>query len=119
VLEALHMTPEDLSALLSSLGDTPDAVAETLRREGCQGRPFNPWFCPVSVFLGKRTGLRAAARALRCDVEPPAGGFVCCETPAPVRLFMGGFDRGEYPDLQLSKSTVTPPTTQPPSGGVP
>jgi hypothetical protein len=103
------MTPEDLSALLSSLGDTPDAVAETLRREGCAGTRGHPWSCPVSVFLVKKTGYRAGARALRCDVEPPAAVPVSCETPMPVRLFMGYLDRGDrYGDLQLSKSTVSP-----------
>jgi hypothetical protein len=113
------VTPEGLAALLSSLGDTPDAVAETLRREGCGGTRGHCWGCPVSLFLRKRTGLRAGARALRCDVEPPGTEPVSCETPMPVRLFVRLFDLGEYPDLQLSISTVPPRTTPPPPGGVP
>lgn len=102
------MTAEALSGLLAALGDDPDAVAESLRREGCVGTRGHPWSCPVALFLRKRTGLRCGARALRCSWEPGGGEIVYCDTPHPVRVFMGRHDRGEYPDLCLSAPTGNP-----------
>lgn len=106
------MTTEDLTALLSSLGDTPDAVAETLRREGCVGERWNPFHCPVACYLRRRlphVRAEVSVRADGCAVWPdPGAAPVLWSTPGAVRVFLERFDGGGYTGLRLSESTVSP-----------
>ena len=98
-----------LHDLLARLGATPDAVAETLRAEGCNGPPYNDCFCPVANYLRKHTGQAASAAAFACSL----GEFrfedgipvefdprVSARTPEPVAQLITAYDHGDYAFLR-------------------
>jgi hypothetical protein len=91
--------------MLERLGDTPEAVAETLRAAGVTGvrntvRILNP---VVRYALAATAGVREmdliSGDRLRTVF---ATGVVTEEVvPAAVLAFLDSFHRGEYPDLEM------------------
>lgn len=91
--------------LLQSLGDTPAAVASCLRDHGVAGVPCDAKGCAVARFLSAVVtagGDCQQVRVLRRVVILRTGGGLpwrLVRLPEPVRLFVRGFDAGEYPRL--------------------
>ncbi len=105
------MTPAQqvtLRSALTALGDTPDEVANTLRRRGIYGVRHDAARHPVARYL---MGLTAAAGLATPLLLAPYGGgqrryvWVSGE-PGTVALpwaaarFSWAFDAGQYPELE-------------------
>lgn len=89
------MTPDQITAALAALGDTPDAVAASLLRLGCVGVPGDQEFCPLACHL-------AALGAWKPCVMPravylPRLGSV--PLPEACVGFVLAFDAARYPNL--------------------
>lgn len=98
-----------LHALLDALGDTADAVAETLRAQDCTGPPFNDCFCPVAAYITKHTGKAASAAAyasstgifgFRDGIPVSFDPRSSTRTPEPVAAMITAYDRGAYDFLR-------------------
>jgi hypothetical protein len=87
----------DLPALLAELGSTPAVIANSLRAAGCQGVRSDPCRCPVSVWLGRRTGVEAVRFSVHHNAVIFQGEFHWL--PTAVQEFVGLYDRGLYPSL--------------------
>ena len=98
-----------ISDYLASLGDTPDAVAENLRKQNVKGVIGSKCSCPIlnavyqscpdywpglQIVNGKKIGDRWHYCATLDDWQ-----IVDPSLPQPVMDFIGRFDQGEYPDL--------------------
>jgi hypothetical protein len=89
--------------LLSSLGQTPDEIANTLIRQGVRGQLSSvmPNRDPVSVWLRPRLPEtlvlvnEAHVTLIPLDGEPG----VSVDTPAPVGRFLWNFEHDHYPLL--------------------
>src|SRR5690242_924201 len=94
-----------LAPILESLGDTPDAVADTLRSAGVKGvrntvRFLNPLVrfvqanitdgANLDVIKGDTLRVRFVSRIKEEAALPPA-----------VRAFLDNFNRWLYPDLEM------------------
>jgi hypothetical protein len=101
---------------LTSLGKTPDEVAESLRRQGIKGVVRSPCHCPIL------NGIYAAcpdywSGLLIVNGRKGEGGWsyhatlgdcqICDpQLPQPVMDFIGAFDEGAYPDLVAKRVEV-------------
>lgn len=98
-----------LADLLDELGKTPDEIVEHLLEEDCHGPRQNDCFCPVAIYLSKRTGHAASATmhmASLGEFTYNGGGRIesfighqWARTPAPVAEVIERFDHGEFPEL--------------------
>jgi hypothetical protein len=79
---------------LAALGDTPDAVAETLRAGGWRGQRASCESCPLARYLAGSFG----GEWMSASTETLAP-FGWVRHPQPVAEFVVRFDRGHYPDL--------------------
>lgn len=106
-----ELTRSDLAEMvrvaLAELGDTPDAVAETLRRAGIQGRRQSSCGCPVALWLARRVPALLDRNGLfRWEVTAGAvldgDGEVWVGLPVPVKRFIEHFDTSDpaYLDLE-------------------
>lgn len=104
------MIAERISALLESLGSTPDDVANQLRDRSITGTPEDPCSCPIANLI-KAEIPEAADRSLWDGSDEPGSFFVCrnyvrapdgeITPPYAVGLFIYGFDNGiDYNDLR-------------------
>ena len=97
---------------MSRLGETSDAVAESLRRAGVRGIRKSSISCPLLV------GIKRECRLPWGSPTAPKPGVVTYSdlqimdppVPTPVAEFMKRFDEGEYPELALSR-TIPPRKT--------
>ena len=101
----------DLDFILSSMGDSADEVAATLKAAGIQGvrntvRFLNPVvrYCQLHLRLDNYTLDLMKPNTMRMTV--PKKRERDFPMPAPVKEFLVGFNRGAYPDLEL------PPTDE-------
>lgn len=96
--------------LLSGLGDTPDAVAESLRAAGVKGRRISAFADPAATFLQRELApeaptVRVAVLLHLVHLYQVAGGPHVVTTPPAVAGFITAFDReaglpgGRYADL--------------------
>ncbi len=93
-------TDDELAVLLATLGDTPVAVAETLRAKGIKGRPCESSRCPIANWLVTETG--AVTVEVDSDIyfrHAGAHGLWIDPTPDAVAEFIRRFDEGDFPDL--------------------
>jgi hypothetical protein len=103
----------DVSVLLDRLGSTPEDVAESLRRAGVRGDPFLVARCPVARYLHAVVGGEPRVGKIKVGlykavINGPTWWWpITVALPAPVRLFVLGFDRGRFPEL-LSQPQGTP-----------
>jgi hypothetical protein len=88
------------------MGTTPDAVAATLRAAGVRGLRDSPSFLnPVVRYLnqnlniGGRLEVGKGGTMLRLLLS---GKVREVPLPLPVQIFLDGFSRGAYPDLEQS-----------------
>ena len=97
------MTAADHTAtvaeLLAGLGDTPDAVADTLRARGIKGVREHCCACPIAELL-KRNGIpNPHVECARVWPDPDSMWKVSTRMPAAVQVFIDRFDEGVYLDL--------------------
>lgn len=86
--------------LLAELGNTPDEIAETLRRLSITGDRYLSNSCPVANYLN----LTTAVHDDRCyvsfsSVRLRGSGRYVAAVPPPVATFARLFDAGDYRDL--------------------
>lgn len=99
--------------LLEDLGETDDAIAASLKKEGCKGLPGDPCECPLAVYLtSKLTGLRAEVYMSCIAVYESDMNFSLARIPlgTAVSRFASRFDSGRYPDLlkELPEGDILP-----------
>jgi hypothetical protein len=99
--------PSDLDRILAELGSTSNRVAETLRRHGIRGvrnavRFLNPIirYCSAQIRIDDYT-LDVMQRETLRMILP---GDIVEEHPLPAQVieFLDAFNRGAYPDLELT-----------------
>lgn len=100
------MTRSQVETSLAQLGTTQDEVASTLQAHRIQGvRNAVRFLNPIVRYLEDRLRLDAAALDVRYDdrVRIVFGDGHRAEVPLPepVRQFLDGFNRGDYPALEL------------------
>jgi hypothetical protein len=110
----------EVSVLLDQLGSTPEAVGESLRRAGVRGDPFLVSRCPVARYLHAVVGAEPNVGKIKVGLYktvingPRWWRPMTIGLPLPVRLFVLGFDRGQFPEL-LSQSKRSSTSTSPKS----
>ena len=89
---------------LAALGDTPDQVADTMRTSGVRGLRDSPSIRnPIVRYLNRtlNIGGRLEVTAGGTALHLLLGGKVSeLALPIPVQVFLDGFHRGLYPDLE-------------------
>jgi hypothetical protein len=110
--------------LLGGLGEDAAEVAKRLDEAGVRGTPRDVRDCAIAVYLSAVLGADPDVRGL--DVM--ADGIVISPTrrwapsisvglSAPVRTFVAGFDRNDYPALvRAERRRDAAPRTQPQPG---
>jgi hypothetical protein len=107
-----------VSDYLASLGASADEVAESLRKQGVNGRRCSKASCPILNGIYKAcpnywTGLRITGGRKREDgnwnyhASLDDSQIMDPTLPQAVMNFIGNFDCGEYPDLE-SRLSVGP-----------
>lgn len=96
-----------ISGALITIGDDPEAVAETMRALGCCGVANDPSDNPVTDLVS-RYGIRGA------EVAWNGRGYVCrtgayeqdvsVALPHPVASFMEQFNNGRWPEFDASNA---------------
>jgi hypothetical protein len=96
----------DTSLLLAGLGDSPEAVAATLRNGGVRGQRRRSNDCPVARYLNAVMGADERVGTLQVGLVwvlirrgrwwSPA---LTIPTPRPVRQFILAFDGGRFSAL--------------------
>lgn len=95
-----RITSTLIRALLRELGDTPKAIATSLRRRRLKGMLGVSNFCPLARYLKAKTG----------ELTTVTEGYVDCDglhnvpMPQPCRDFVEAFDNNEFPDLVAAES---------------
>lgn len=91
--------------LLSDLGSTPEAVAESLRGRNCKGKKQLARCCPIANLV--RTNLNLAENeALTVTIggvlitNRYSENVIFVTTPDPVMNFISAFDGGKFPFLE-------------------
>lgn len=110
------MHKRDLEQILALLGDTAEAVAQTLQDNGIKGvrntvRYLNPVVRFAQVHLrmddfGLDLMQRELARPYTLRLTLPNGSSQEAELPAPVKEFLEAFNGGVYPDLELPPGSL-------------
>lgn len=93
------MTRDTLDRFLRTLGETAEEVAATLERLGVKGT-HHCKTCPISVAVWEHFKHPVSS----------GGGWVCSTeidllkvfAPEGVRVFIPRFDKGQYPNLEVS-----------------
>lgn len=98
-------TDEELVALLASLGNSADAVADTLYAAGVRGKPDDATCCPVANWLSQEAGLEPYVERegvclyLDIDQDFEVQPQLRADTPPAVAEFIQRFDHDGYPEL--------------------
>jgi hypothetical protein len=100
------------TALLTELGSTADAVADTLRAAQIRGQRAHPGLCPIAQYLAQKapSSLRDVVVlgswpykviAYVSDLEQPYEQRIEVLVPPPVETFIDRFDKRDprYGDL--------------------
>ena len=104
----------NINEYLTSLGSTPDEVADNLRRQGIKGIVGSKCHCPVLNAIYQACPDFWSGLQIVNGARLPDGRWSYCATldddqimdprlPQPVMDFIGAFDGGEYADL-IAKS---------------
>lgn len=93
-MKAEMPTPEAVNAALKSLGNTPQEVANALRKQGIKGIPQSADCCPIANFLVHKFGRSFGVGCVTWweDYWKPSG----CKgkMPCAIQDFIDAFDRG-------------------------
>jgi hypothetical protein len=92
----------DVLDYLRSLGDTPDAIADTLAQLGVRGKLDDPFACPLVVALTDHLDLGIDEVSVTHDrIEwGYRGAYEWIPTPPACAAFIARFDEGHYPYLK-------------------
>lgn len=98
------MTLTELQNLLRSLGNTPEAIRDTLQAQSITGKSGNPHSCPVARYLQKhgaseKCSVGAAYIFPNAALDEPDAD-VAVATPGHIYNFICQFDAGHYPELR-------------------
>lgn len=85
-----------LTIALESLGDTPEKIADTLERLGCQGYAGSAEQCPIATYLHEQ-GFEDVLIFPNSVSDMKFSHLA--PLPAAAADFVGRFDRGCYEDL--------------------
>lgn len=94
-------TSRGINRALSDLGHTADEIAQSLFVRGIQGRPCSLRHCPISVYLRQCFDFPVLTMANYLMTEHADRNYTYT-LPEEVTLFVGLFDSGAYPELDLS-----------------
>jgi hypothetical protein len=104
-------TKRNTIGLLTSLGNTADAVAASLEAAGVRGVSANPRGCAVAVYLGAVIGADPQVRSVKVGraevvITPKRwwGRSIVVPIPPPAREFVVAFDAGRFPKLLRTAS---------------
>jgi len=96
----------DVSQLLGGLGDDAAEVAKRLEAAGVQGTPRDVRDCAIAVYLSAVLGGDPDVRGLDVMADgiviSPARRWapsISVGLSPPVRMFVAGFDRNDFPGL--------------------
>ena len=99
---------DSITQLLAGMGNSADAVADTLRTARVRGLRDSPsFFNPIVRYLnqtldiGGRMEIGTSGTALRLQLM---GKVSEVALPAAVQAFLDAFHRGLYPDLEASEA---------------
>jgi hypothetical protein len=97
---------DSIAALLGRMGQTPEQVAAGLRAAGVRGlRDSTSFMNPVvrhvnrNLSVGGRLEVGAGGTVLRLQLD---GKLREVPLPVAVQVFLDGFHRGLYPDLEAA-----------------
>jgi hypothetical protein len=99
------VTKHHVSVLLDQLGRTPQEVARSLRQAGVRGDPFMGSRCPIARYLHAVVGVEPGVGKVKIGLcravinAPRWWRPMTVPLPPPVRVFVLGFDRGQFPEL--------------------
>lgn len=102
---------------LASLGDTPEEVAESLRKQGVKGKKKSKCHCPIlngiyqacpDYWPGLRivNGSKLSNGSWSYYATLDDSQIMNPRLPQSVMDFIGAFDAGEYPDLEAQEVKV-------------
>jgi hypothetical protein len=103
-----------LRLALDSLGQTSEAIADSLRAKGCGGEPVSASHCPLANYIrrllpGYPINVDEVVKITvpSRDACPHLGFGILAEfkLPAAHRAFISDFDDGAYPDLETREPT--------------
>jgi hypothetical protein len=100
------MNRSEALALLNSLGDTPEQVADALLAQGIVGICGGIYTCPISRYLRAQGACGAATSKKKISLWDKRGryGFrpdVVIDTlPKCIVQFISMFDQGKFPNLE-------------------
>lgn len=84
-----------LAALLSALGNTPDAIAARLHADGFRGQQDHPFACVLAVYLAANGCKKPLVDG--CFASVNQGPDV--RLSPPLQAFVEQFDQGLHPEL--------------------
>ncbi len=88
---------------LEKLGNTPDEIAENLRKENIKGSAMSPSSCPIATYLNTHSKTYNFSVGLTSFSIKDQNFHIiqaANAVPAAVREFVSKFDNGYYPDLK-------------------
>lgn len=102
---------------LTSLGNTPEEVAESLRKQGVKGKKKSRCLCPILNGIYQSCPDYWPGLRIVNGYKRPNGSWSYHATlndaqimnptlPQPVMDFIGAFDTGAYPDLEATEVKV-------------
>lgn len=104
------VTAEQVTAALTELGSSAEAIADRLRALEIKGTRGDACECPIAVYLHRRFGIRAVVSSgpgSTVDWRSGPGWHAIC-TPMPIVDFIGRHDRGVYLDLVPTTTSEVP-----------
>jgi hypothetical protein len=92
---------------LAELGDTKDAIVDSLLLLGFSGTPGNSTDCPLARYLnhafpGAEFDVSGLTIFDRQTLDGPFGDAVELTPPPPIEAFIEVFDSGDVPELVRS-----------------
>jgi 5'-deoxynucleotidase YfbR-like HD superfamily hydrolase len=108
-----ELSEAGLTRALADLGDTPDQVADTLRRGNHHGAVCSEATCPITSYLAATfpTATYVRVTSIQALLRHP-GGTVQVWSPRPVRHFVDRFDlSGDFADLASDHAPIARAST--------
>lgn len=104
---AVKITASKVRTALRALGDSPGAIAKSLRKKGIKGTPLDACKCPLALYLSQATGFHAVVGDVegsvsRIEIYPGEGHnipLVVLQGSKVAQKFVEKFDTGSYPFL--------------------
>jgi hypothetical protein len=102
------MNQSEALALLNSLGDTPEQVADSLLAQKITGVPGSSILCPISYWLRSRGVINAHTNKIMIKIYQwnKAGpvsipeDIIIRPLPEAISQFINMFDQGKFPNLE-------------------